>query len=165
MKPNPLAIVTLAFAFSHAAWAAEAESKEERVTLEGIPAAAAKTLKAQAGGEKITGVSKEKEEGKIIFEASFTKKGRAHDVTVDESGKLVSDEETIPLAEAPEAVRAALEKEHPGGKVEKMERISERGKTSFEALVSSKRKREEIKFDPRGKVIEREDKTGSKEKD
>jgi uncharacterized membrane protein YkoI len=142
-----------------------AEDKEEAVTLDKIPAAAAKTLKEQAGGEKITNVSKEKDEGKTVYEASFTKKGRAHDVTVDEKGKLISDEEVIPVSEAPAVVRAAIEKEHPGGKIDKLERIAEGGKVSYEALISAKGKREEIKFDEKGKVLEREDKTGVKGND
>jgi hypothetical protein len=58
-----------------------------------------------------------------------------------------------------------MEREHPGGKIEKFERITEGKKVSYEALISSKGKREEIKFDGKGKVIEREDKTGSKDKD
>jgi hypothetical protein len=36
---------------------------------------------------------------------------------------------------------------------------------SYEALISSKGKREEIKFDNKGKVLEREDKTHDKDKD
>lgn len=142
-----------------------AEDAEEKVSFEKIPAAAAKALKEQAGGEKITGLSKEKENGKTIFEATFKRKGRVHDVTVDEDGKLVSDEETIPVSEAPGVIHEAIEREHPGGKIEKFERITEGKKISYEALISSKGKREEIKFDSKGKVIEREDKTGSKEKD
>ncbi|MEA3207266.1 MAG: hypothetical protein QOE70_323 [Chthoniobacter sp.] len=156
-------ITTLSASICLSAFAAE--DKEEKATLESIPEAAAKTLKAQAGGEKIKGVSKEKDEGRTVYEASFTKKGRAHDVTVDEAGKLISDEEVIPLEEAPGAVRAAIEKEHPGGKVDKLEKITEDGKVSYEALISGKKKREEIKFDSKGKVLEREDKTGAKKND
>jgi uncharacterized membrane protein YkoI len=142
-----------------------AEDVEEKVSLDRIPAAAAKTLQGQAGGEKITGLSKEKDEGRTVFEATFKKNGHVHDVTVDEAGKLVSDEMTIALSEAPEVIRQAIEREHPGGKVDKLEHISERGKTNYEALISSKGKREEIKFDSTGKVIERENKTGTKGND
>lgn len=138
---------------------------EEKITLEKLPAAAAKALKEQAGDAKITDLSKEKEEGKTVYEATFTKKGRVHDVTVNDSGKLVSDEETIPVAEAPAAVRAAIDREAPGAKVQKMERINEGGKISYEALLAGKAKREEIKFDEKGKVLEREDKTHAKDRD
>ena len=160
IKPN-----TTIYALAASLTICLAEGAEEKVSLEEIPAAAAKTLKEQAGGEKIKSLSKEKDEGKTVYEASFSKKGRAHDVTVDEKGKLISDEEVIPLAEAPDAVRAAIEKEHPGGKVDKIEKITEGHNISYEALISAKGKREEIKFDDKGKVLEREDKTGIKGND
>lgn len=164
MKTPAITIFVLALCLSISTRAAE-QNTEEKVTFENIPAAAAKALKEQAGGEKIKGLSKEKDEGKTVYEATFSRKGRVHDVTVSEDGKLVSDEETIPAAEAPKVVRAALEKELPGGKIEKMELIREDGKISYEALISAGDKRQEIKLDSKGKVLEREDKTREKKKD
>jgi uncharacterized membrane protein YkoI len=147
--------------------ASAAEDKEAKVSSsEKLPSAVAKALKEQASGEKIIGFSKEKDNGKTVYEATFEKNGRVHDVTVDEGGKLVSDEETIPASEAPKAIREAIEREFPGSKIEKLERIKERGKTNYEALLSgNNKKREEIKFSADGKVLEREDKTGAKGKD
>lgn len=138
---------------------------EEKIALEKLPAAAARALREQAGDAKITDLSREKEKGGTVYEATFTRKGRVHDVTVNEGGKLVSDEETIPAAEAPAAVRAAIDREAPGAKVQKMERIKESGKIRYEALLSGKTKREEIKFTDHGKVLEREDKTHAKDRD
>src|SRR3954464_2079176 len=155
-------ITVLVVTVALSAWAGAAE---EKVSLDSLPAAAAKTLKEQAGDAKITNVSKEKEGSQTVYEGSFTKKGRAHDVTVDEKGKLLSDEETVPVSEAPAVVRAAIEREFPGGKIQKFERIKEGGKTNYEVLLSGKEKREEIKFDDKGKVLEREDKTHAKDKD
>lgn len=163
IKPS---ITTIVLSAALCSWAGAAEkSTEEKVSIEKIPAAAAKALKEHAGDAKITNLSKEKEEGKTVYEATYTKKSRVHDVTVNEAGKLLSDEEVVPVSEAPEAVRAAIEKEAPGGKIQKFERIKEGGKVSYEALISSKDKREEIKFDSKGKVLEREDKTHDKDKD
>lgn len=164
MKKLSITMIAVSASLCFAVQAAE-KDVEETVSLDKIPAAAAKALKEQAGDANITNLSKEKAEGKLVFEATFTKKGRVHDVTVDENGKLVSDEEVIPLSEAPETVRAAIKKEAPDGKIVKFERIREGGKISYEALISTKSKREEIKFDDKGKVLEREDKTGTTEKD
>jgi uncharacterized membrane protein YkoI len=164
MIKSSITFIALSTSLCLSAWAAEGD-KEEKVSLDKLPAAVAKALKAQAGDEKITGLSKEKDEGKTVYEATFTKKGHVHDVTVDEDGKLVSDEETIPVSEAPKVIREAIEREFPGGKIEKFERIKEGGKTNYEALLSGNKKREEIKFSEDGKVIEREDKTNDKDKD
>src|SRR5690349_14566204 len=131
IKPR-ITIIIATIGLSLSAWA----TAEEKVSLEKIPSAAAKALKDQAGSDKITNVSKEKDEGKTAYEATFTRKGRVHDVTVSEDGKLISDEEVIPASEAPGAVRAAIEKAAPGGKIEKLERIKEGRKVSYEALIS-----------------------------
>ena len=145
--------------------AAAAEENEQQVSLEKLPAAVAKALKAQAGKDKITNVSKESDDGKTVYEATFKRNGHVHDVTVNENGKLVSDEEELSASEAPQKIREAIDREFPGARIEKFERIKEGGKTNYEALLSGKKKREEIKFSDGGKVLEREDKTGDKDKD
>ena len=61
-----------------------------------LPAPAAKELKKQAGDAKITDLSTEKTGGKTVYEATFTKKGRVHDLTVDTAGAVVSDETGVP---------------------------------------------------------------------
>ena len=162
IKPS-ITFIALSASLCLSAWAAE--DTEEKVSLDKLPPAVAKALKEQAGDDKITDLSKEKDDGKTVYEATFTRKGHVHDVTVDEAGKLLSDEETIPASEAPEVIRKAIEREFPGGKIEKFERIKEGGKTNYEALLSKDKKREEIKFSVDGKVLEREDHTGDKDKD
>src|SRR6266480_1303267 len=128
-----------------------AQNAEKTVTLDKIPAAAAKSLKERAGGAKITNLSQEKDEGKMVYEARFTAKRHIHEITVDASGKLMSDEQEIGVAESPDAVRAAIAKEAAGGKVNKLEHITEGRKVFYEALISTRGKREEVKFGRDGK--------------
>ncbi len=144
---------------------AKAEDKEESTTMESIPAAAASAIKKQAAGAKITGVSKEDEDGKTVYEAKIKANGSVREVSVDSNGKVASVEEVIQLSGAPEAVRTAIEADSKGGKVEKIEKVNEGGKTTFEALISAKGKREEVVFSPEGKVVTREDKKHDKDKD
>jgi len=162
IKPS-ISFVTLSACLCLSAFSAE--DQEEKVSLDKLSPTVAKALKEQAGKEKITALSKEKDEGKTVYEATFKREGRVHDVTVDEKGKLLSDEETIPASEAPKVIRDAIEREFAGAKIEKFERIKEGGKINYEALLSGGKKREEIKFSDKGKVLEREDKTGDHDKD
>jgi uncharacterized membrane protein YkoI len=142
----------------------KAEEKEKVVKLSEIPAAAAKALQSHSADGKIVKVEQDEEKGKISYEAKIeTKSGGVSEVTVDASGKLLSVEDVITLAGAPEVVRAAIEKEAAGGKVEKIERVKEDGKTTYEALIASKDKREEVVFSEKGKVVEREDKNRKKD--
>ena len=164
MIKSSITIVALSASLCLPSWAAD-EAAEQKVSLDTVPPAVAKSLKQHAGDAKITSISKEKEGEKTVYEGTYKAKGRVHDLTVDEKGKLVSDEETIPVSEAPPAIRAAIEREFPGAKIEKLERIKEGRKTSYEALLSGKNRREEIKFSADGKVLEREDKRGDKDRD
>jgi hypothetical protein len=158
-------IALLSIAVLGSSLVAKAEDKEQKMTMETIPAAAAKAIKEQAGGAQITGVSKEEDEGKTVYEAKVNANGSVREISVDGDGKLVSDEQVIQLSEAPAAVRKAIEENTKGGKVEKLEKVTEGGKVTFEALVSGNAKREEIVFSPDGKVVEREDKTNEKDND
>ena len=161
MNKTRVISIVIGASLSLSGWCAE--EKEEKASLDKLPPAVAKSLKEQAGKEKITNVSKEKDEGKTVYEGTFKRNGRVHDVTVDENGKLLSDEESIPTSEAPKNILDAIEREFAGAKIEKFERIKEGGKTNYEALLSKGKKREEIKFSADGKVLEREDKTGDKD--
>jgi uncharacterized membrane protein YkoI len=163
MIKHSITCIAFGVSLSFSGWCAE--DKEEKASLDKLPAAVAKSLKGQAGSEKITNVSKEKDEGKTVYEGTFKRNGHVHDVTVDENGKLLSDEESIPASEAPKNILDAIEREFAGAKIEKFERIKEGGKTNYEALLSKGKKREEIKFSADGKVLEREDKTGASDKD
>ena len=96
IKPS---IATIVLSAALCSWTGAADT-EEKVSLEKIPAAAAKALKEHAGDAKITNLSKEKDEGKTVYEATYTKKARVHDVTVNEAGKLLSDEEVVPVPSA-----------------------------------------------------------------
>ncbi|MEA3187612.1 MAG: hypothetical protein QOD99_1442 [Chthoniobacter sp.] len=157
-----LAISAAVFSLS-----AFAEVKTERtMTLGKIPAAAAQAIQKFSAGAKVTKVSQESDAGKTVYESTLVKGGRVREVSVDAKGNLVSDEKVIQLSEAPEAVRKTIEMNAAGGKVEKLEQVTEGGKETFEALIISGRgKREEIVMTPRGKVVEREDKTKEKDKD
>jgi len=152
------AILTLAAA-TLLCGAAFAEDHERNVTIEQIPAPAAEAIKKLTGGEPLAGLSEESEKGKTVYEAKFKKEGHVREVSVDANGKLVSDEQTIDASAAPEAVRQAIEKEAPGAKLEKMEKVTEDGTETFEALVAKGGKRAELVFSAEGKLIKREEKS------
>jgi|GEM_PF-1155100 len=144
--------------------ALQAEDKEKPVKLSEIPAAAATAIEKRVAGGQIVKVERDEEDGKVSYEARIkSAAGKISEVTVDATGKLLAVEDVIGLSEAPAAVRTAIEKETTGGKVEKLERVKEGGKTTYEALISARGKREEVVFSDTGKVTGRENKTGKKD--
>ncbi len=142
-----------------------AENKEQDTSLDKIPAKAAEALRKHAGDAKIEHVSKETDDGKVVFEASFKAKGGVREVTVDEAGQTVSEEQTIAIADVPSKARKTIEDKAAGGKIEKLESVKEGGKMKFEALISVKGKRTEVVVGGDGKVLETEDKTNDRDKD
>ncbi len=142
---------------------ASAEDDEKPVSIDQIPAGAATALKTAAGGAAITRVTTEDEDGKTEYEATFTVAGHKHEVAVTAEGTVTSKEEEVSLSDAPAAVKAAIETQAGGKKLEKVERAEEKGKVTYEAKVGKK----EYKFAEDGKVMEKEDgeKEGKEDKD
>lgn len=137
-------------------------ANEEKTTLEKIPAKAAEAIKHHAAGNPITGVSKETEDKQTVYEGAIQTKHGIREVSVDAEGKLVSDEQTIQLSEAPGKVQAAVNEKTAGGKLEKLEKVQEKGETTYEALVTTKEGRAELVFAADGKLLKTE-KKGAKE--
>jgi uncharacterized membrane protein YkoI len=162
MKTHITAAIAVAILIS-TPFPLKAEEREKTVKLSEIPEAAAAALKKYASGGEIVKVEQDEEKQKVSYEAKIKTKSGVTEVTVDANGKLLSLEDVIAVADAPAAVRAAIEKEAAGGTVEKVERVKEGGKTTFEAVIASKGKREEIVFSETGNVVGRESKTGKKD--
>ncbi|MCG3197782.1 MAG: PepSY domain-containing protein [Candidatus Omnitrophica bacterium] len=69
-----------------------AEEEEVAVTLDQLPAAVKQTIEKETAGGTITELVKEIEDGKTIYEAEFTKDGKAFEVEVAEDGTLLAKE-------------------------------------------------------------------------
>lgn len=64
------------------------EAKEEKVTLEQVPAAVKTTIQAEGG--KIEDIERQNDAGKVIYEADVIKDGKEIELRIAEDGKLVS---------------------------------------------------------------------------
>jgi len=102
-----LALVMLNVGIARAA--DEKEADEQKVSIKQVPSAARKTLKREAGGQKIKTVDKEKLGGKTVYEADVNIDGHNYEIVVDKEGLLLSkklDEE----GEKPESDEAQARK-------------------------------------------------------
>lgn len=66
------------------------EGKEEKVTIDQVPAAVKETLLKEAGGGAIKDIDKETEDGKVQYEVDVVIDGKNFEIVVAEDGKLVS---------------------------------------------------------------------------
>jgi uncharacterized membrane protein YkoI len=150
-----IAAGALAFTAVQAAEKEEKETKDadETVSIEKIPAAVAKTIKAEAAGGKIAKIQKGDEDGKVIYEVVLKSGATSREITVSPDGKLLGEEVEIKLAEAPEAVRAAIEKHAAGAKIGKVERVKADGKVTYEAAIDANGKKHVVEVSEKGKVL------------
>lgn len=148
---------------------AKEEEKEKSLTLEQVPAKVAAAITAAAGKEAVR-IKAEKEDGVDAFEAKWLAGGHKHEITVATDGTVLSQEEVIPLESAPAAVQAAIKAMASSGKLESVEKVTEKDRVIYEAAFEGTESVLEVKFDANGKELKRETekkhkKDGKEEKD
>lgn len=135
-----------------AAAAAAGAQTEKKISRKDLPPAVRSSFEKRFPGARVLGTSSEIDKGSTVYEVESEWQGRRHDVTFRTDGALVSDEETIPLQEAPAAVLAALKKEFPKAQVARAEKILEDGQVSYEFQLKGAAKKE-AKFSSTGKLL------------
>ena len=133
--------------------AQDKDSKEQKVTLEQLPAAVQAAVKEQTKGATVKGFAIENENGKKLYEAELTVNGHAKDISFDAGGAIVSVEEETTLDKIPAPARAALEKAAGQGKIVIVEVVTEGGKTSYEAQINTGKKTSEVAVDASGRSV------------
>ena len=154
MKPTHVITLLATMALPHFAFAKEEDEKP--VKFEDLPAAAAKAIKDAAGDSALKSIVAGKEDGIMAYEAVWEAKGHQHEIAVDKEGAVLCLEEILKLEEAPEVIRAAITKEAGANKVLEVEKVLEKGVTSFEAEIQEGKTKVTVSFDEKGKVLERE---------
>ena len=163
MKPKYAIACLAALAFPHFAMGEEEEDKP--VKFEDLPAAVATAIKAAAGESKLDSIVLGDEDGTAAYEAVWQANKHQHEIAVATDGTVLGQEEIITLAEAPEVVRAAMTKEAGENKVVEVEKILEKGKTTYEIALMKGKSKEVVTFSEAGKVLEREKDDEEDEKD
>ena len=80
-------VISAGLAVGATAWAGK--PKETRVQLETLPHAVQKTIKAQAGKDKVLRVLRESANGKDVYEAIVNRNGKETAIQVDDTGHLL----------------------------------------------------------------------------
>lgn len=169
MKSKYTIAILAVFALPHFAFG---EEDDKPVKFEELPAAVAAAIKAAAGDAKLGDIVLGDEDGTPAYEATWEATGHKYEIAVAKDGSVLGQEEIITLAETPTAVRAAMTKEAGTNKVLEVEKILEKGKTTYEFTVQKGEAKEAVAFNEDGKILEREntdaektEKKDEKEKD
>lgn len=125
------------------------DEKEERITMDQVPAKARKALMKLTGDAKITEVVRETDDGAVSYEAEWTSKGLSYEAEVTEEGVLISSQETLDVNAVPEAVRKAAAKLFPAGA--KLT-FSKEIKVTYEVTCTINGKEKEVQISPHGQI-------------
>jgi hypothetical protein len=135
------------------------DDKEEKVPLDKLPKAVTDAVKAKFDGAELVSASKEKDNGKDVYEVAIKHKGTNIDVSLTPEGKIVSIEKEIAAKDLPKPVSEALDAKYPKATIKKLEEVTENDKVVYEALlVTAEQKTVEAVFDPSGKLVKEEKK-------
>jgi uncharacterized membrane protein YkoI len=134
--------------------AQDADDKEPKVTMQQLPAPVQAAVNQEAKGATVKGFAIENENGKKLYEAELMVNGHAKDISFDAAGKIVSVEEETTMEQIPAAARAALEKAARNGKITLVEVVTEGGKTSYEAEITTGKTTSEFAVDATGRKVD-----------
>ena len=126
---------------------------DQKIKLQDMPPAVQQAVKEQSTGATVRGYSKEVEDGTTSYEAELTVNGRAKDISFGADGKVLAVEEVVTLDSIPAASRAAIQKAVGTGKLNKVESVTEKGTTNYEAAFTKDGKKSEVKVDSNGKAV------------
>jgi uncharacterized membrane protein YkoI len=130
---------------------ASSQLRAQKVQLKDLPPAVKATVEAETKTATLKGLSKEKENGKVVYELESLVNGRTRDLMIDSAGKVYVIEEQIDVDKAPAPVKAALQAK---GRILGLESVLENGKTHYEGRIQTKAGRKiAIELDAAGTPI------------
>ena len=143
--------------FAFGVLASANEDKEKQLAKNDVPAAVLSAFEKAYPKAVVKGYSQEEKDGKTVYEVESLE-GKTHrDVSYLADGSLVVTEEVVAAKNLPAAVRQAVIKGHPKGKIALAEKITEGKTIEYEVVVADGKTKIEIKLDVSGKVLESEE--------
>lgn len=145
----------LVAAFTFGIVAVPAAKEGKKLTEKDLPPTVLAAFQKAYPKATIAGVDKEKEGGKMVFEIESVDGTIHRDLLYAPDGKVIAIEESVAIDQLPEAVRNAVTKEFPQGKIEKAEKVMRGAELKYEFLVQSGETTHEVVIDPSGKVLKK----------
>jgi uncharacterized membrane protein YkoI len=137
---------------------------EEKVDLDRLPKPVLQAVKDRFKDAEVKGASKEKEDGKTVYEVTIRLKGQNIDVTVTPEGDIVLIEKEIAAGDLPRAAARALEERYPKAtykiveEIIKVEKKAEKLAYYEVLLVTTDKKKLEVQVTAEGKIVNEEKK-------
>jgi uncharacterized membrane protein YkoI len=139
--------------------AEKAEKKEAsapQVSLSQVPEPARATMEKVTAGGKIKSIEKEEKDGKVFYDVQATVGGRDMGYAIAADGAVLSNEQGVPYASLPIAVRNAAEKYFGSAAGLKALVEVEDGKTFYEVEGKKGKTAITLRITDTGKIVEEE---------
>ena len=132
------------------------QDQKPKLTLDQIPAAARATIEKESAGAPLDQLKTEMQNGKTVYVAEWETDGDEVEIWVAEDGKVVAREVEISMSDVPPAVRATIEQQTKGAKVDQVEKFTRPdGKVVYEVEWMVEGKKREIVVAEDGKLVSR----------
>jgi hypothetical protein len=135
----------------------------KKFTVKDLPAAVSDAFKKSYPQAVIKGVDKEVENGKTLYEIESIDGTMKRDLLYTPEGNAYEIEETIEATALPDAVKQAISKEFPKGKIDKVEKMTKEGVVQYDVIIKSGKKVFEASITPDGKFLSKKEVKAKKE--
>ena len=138
------------------------EAEEKTVAFDSLPAPVKKAFEAASGGAAATTATMEREGGIDVYEIEFVKDGVKTSVEAAANGAILETERELKPAEAPAAVKEAIQKRFPNAEMKTVEEITP---VIYEVKVLKDGKVKEVKLNGAGRPVGDDDDDDDDEED
>ncbi len=151
--------VALVFTSASRVASAPGADGEEKVPLDKVPKAIRDAVNNRFPDAKLNKVSKEKEDGNVVYDIELQHKGRKYEMDIKEDGTILEIEKEVAAKDLPEAVAKAIEARYPKAAIQEIMEVNkvkgaEEKPDHYEVLiVTANKKKLEIEVSLDGKTI------------
>ena len=143
----PIAIRAITAAILPLALAANVLAQGEKIEPSKLPPKVADAVKARFPGATIVQVTKETENGEIVYDIEMTKNGKKHEMDCKEDGTLIDLQNEVPASELPAAAATAIKAKYPGSQIKEVGEIlvvkdKKETRDHFEVIIETADKKE-----------------------
>jgi hypothetical protein len=125
-----------------------------------LPRAVIDAVTQKYPGAKLSGFERTREFGRVGYEVVVSSGKDRREVNVTDDGKITGEEIKISTLEIPQDVRDGLAASKFGGwKITGAEKLVRDDGTFYELVISGKKRKAEVIFDGRGRIIEEKPKS------
>jgi hypothetical protein len=140
-----------------------AQATEKKINQSDMPAAVQKTAEQQSTGATVTGYTKDKVEGQIVYQMNLLADGRVKGVVIGSDGTVVSVEEEVAWDQVPANVQTNFTNVTGKGKLGNVSTVTKQGKiVAYKAVLDTNGVRDHVVVKPHDGPAETVPSTDSK---